>query len=45
MIDLYQGAAWKPDGGAQWAAAILILAGWVLATTVAAGASRLLRRQ
>ena len=45
VIDLNQGTAWKPDGGAQWAAAVLILAGWVLATTVAAGASRLLRRQ
>lgn len=45
VIDLNQGAAWKPDGGAQWVAAVLILAGWVLATTVAAGASRLLRRQ
>ncbi|MFD9208830.1 oxidoreductase [Streptomyces sioyaensis] len=45
VIDLNQGAAWKPGGGSQWVAAVLILAGWVLATTVAAGASRLLRRQ
>ncbi|GCD38385.1 hypothetical protein OEIGOIKO_06198 [Streptomyces chrestomyceticus JCM 4735] len=45
VIDLYQGSSWKPDGGSQWVAAVMILAGWVLATTVAAGASRLLRRQ
>ncbi|MET9291700.1 oxidoreductase [Streptomyces sp. NPDC003077] len=45
VIDLYQAAAWRPVGGSQWVAAIMILTGWVLATTVAAGASRLLRRQ
>ncbi|MGW1838869.1 oxidoreductase [Streptomyces sp. BBFR2] len=45
VIDLGQRAAWNPRGGAQWVAAVLIIAGWILATTVAAGASRLLRRQ
>ncbi|GAU68292.1 hypothetical protein SSP35_07_00940 [Streptomyces sp. NBRC 110611] len=45
VIDLHQGAAWEPAGVAQWVAAVFILAGWVLATSVAAGASRLLRRQ
>ncbi|UNO42611.1 oxidoreductase [Streptomyces sp. MST-110588] len=45
VIDLHQETSWKPGGAAQWVAAIMILAGWVLATTVAAGASRLLRRQ
>ncbi|MFC6062395.1 hypothetical protein [Streptomyces ochraceiscleroticus] len=45
VIDLNQDSYWRPEGGSQWAAAIMILAGWVLATTVAAGASRLLRRQ
>jgi hypothetical protein len=44
VIDLGQDSAWNPRGGAQWAAAALVLLGWVLATTVAAGASRLLRR-
>ena len=34
-----------PGGRLQWVAAGLILLGWVLATTVAAGATRLLRRQ
>lgn len=45
VIDLGQGTYWKPHGLAQWVAALLILLGWILATTVAAGASRLLRRQ
>ncbi|MEX2982005.1 oxidoreductase [Streptomyces sp. C36] len=45
VIDLGQGAAWRPTGGQQWAVAVLTLLGWILATTVAAGASRLLRRQ
>lgn len=37
--------AWSPHGWSQWVAAVMILLGWVLATTVAAGATRLLRRQ
>ncbi|MBB4892897.1 hypothetical protein FHS39_001908 [Streptomyces olivoverticillatus] len=45
VIDLGQGGAWRPTGAAQWIVAALTLLGWVLATTVAAGASRLLRRQ
>ncbi|MGP3921681.1 oxidoreductase [Streptomyces sp. 8N616] len=44
VIDLGQDGFWKPQGRFQWAAAVLILLGWILATTVAAGASRLLRR-
>ncbi|MGA5700324.1 oxidoreductase [Peterkaempfera bronchialis] len=44
LIDLGQDSAWKPSGADQWAATALILLGWVLATTVAAGATRLLRR-
>ncbi|MGK5640058.1 oxidoreductase [Streptomyces sp. URMC 126] len=45
VVDLGQGAAWKTSGTGQWLATVLVLVGWVLATTVAAGASRLLRRQ
>lgn len=45
VIDLGQGPAWRTNGTGQWLASALILVGWVLATTVAAGASRLLRRQ
>ncbi|MFE3557762.1 oxidoreductase [Streptomyces sp. NPDC059193] len=44
VIDLGQQAQWKVAGGWQWGAAALILLGWILATTVAAGASRVLRR-
>ncbi|GHH34919.1 hypothetical protein HNQ79_000138 [Streptomyces candidus] len=44
VINLGQDGHWRLEGGWQWAAAVLILLGWILATTVAAGASRLLRR-
>ncbi|MFI2028526.1 oxidoreductase [Streptomyces buecherae] len=44
VIDLGQANYWTPNGTAQWVTAVLVLLGWVLATTVAAGASRLLRR-
>ncbi|PZT74584.1 MULTISPECIES: oxidoreductase [unclassified Streptomyces] len=44
VIDLGQDGYWRMEGGWQWMAAALILLGWILATTVAAGASRLLRR-
>ncbi|WP_405481915.1 oxidoreductase [Streptomyces sp. NBC_00009] len=44
VIDLGQDGYWQLRGGWQWAATVLILLGWILATTVAAGATRLLRR-
>ncbi|WP_405941515.1 oxidoreductase [Streptomyces sp. NBC_00207] len=44
VIDLGQQGQWKLEGGWQWGAAGLVIMGWILATTVAAGASRLLRR-
>ncbi|MGW3951578.1 oxidoreductase [Streptomyces sp. NPDC004752] len=44
VIDLGQAGQWQLHGGWQWLAAVLILLGWILATTVAAGATRLLRR-
>ncbi|MEV6955094.1 oxidoreductase [Streptomyces sp. NPDC051183] len=44
VIDLGQDGQWKLSGGWQWGAATLVVLGWILATTVAAGASRLLRR-
>ncbi|MGP3981340.1 oxidoreductase [Streptomyces sp. KR80] len=44
VIDLGQDTHWRPEGRFQWAAAVMIILGWILATTVAAGASRLLRR-
>jgi hypothetical protein len=44
VIDLGQDNAWREAGTGQWVASALILLGWMLATTAAAGASRLLRR-
>ncbi|MEU8528066.1 MULTISPECIES: oxidoreductase [Streptomyces] len=44
VINLGQDGYWRLTGLWQWTAAALILLGWVLATTVAAGASRLLTR-
>ncbi|MFG2876712.1 oxidoreductase [Streptomyces sp. NPDC048337] len=44
VIDLGQEDQWMVKGGWQWGAATLVILGWILATTVAAGASRLLRR-
>ncbi|MEU5217900.1 oxidoreductase [Streptomyces sp. NPDC020807] len=44
VINLGQDGYWRLEGMWQWAAAALILLGWILATTVAAGATRLLRR-
>ncbi|MFI6463136.1 hypothetical protein [Streptomyces sp. NPDC050538] len=42
LVDLGQERAYSPSGAMQWAALILIGTGWLLATTVAAGASRVL---
>ncbi|MGW5848576.1 oxidoreductase [Streptomyces sp. NPDC055254] len=44
VIDLGQEGRWKLTGSWQWGAASLVILGWILATTVAAGASRALRR-
>ncbi|MDQ0777887.1 hypothetical protein QF026_006353 [Streptomyces aurantiacus] len=44
VIDLGQAGFWQLRGGWQWLSAVVILLGWVLATTVAAGATRTLRR-
>jgi len=44
VIDLGQVGQWQLHGGWQWLSVALILLGWILATTVAAGATRLLRR-
>ncbi|MFB4274164.1 hypothetical protein ACBJ59_02620 [Nonomuraea sp. MTCD27] len=44
IIDFGQEKAFNPGGGTQWLAYGLIVAGWVLATTIAAGLTRSLRR-
>lgn len=44
IVDLGQVGYWQLRGGWQWLAAVVIILGWILATTVAAGATRLLSR-
>ncbi|MFC4332257.1 oxidoreductase [Streptomyces andamanensis] len=44
VVDFGQVSQWQLSGGWQWLAAAMVMAGWTLATTVAAGATRLLRR-
>ncbi|MEV5185694.1 oxidoreductase [Streptomyces werraensis] len=44
VIDLGQVGFWQLRGGWQWLSTAFILLGWILATTVAAGATRTLRR-
>ena len=44
VIDLGQKHAYNPSGAEQWVSYVLIAAGWVLATTIAAGAARTLNR-
>lgn len=44
VIDLGQSQAWRLTGAEQWVATVITMLGWVLASTVATGASRLLRR-
>ena len=44
VIDLGQKHAFNPAGGEQWFSYVLIAAGWLLATTIAAGVARVLSR-
>jgi hypothetical protein len=44
IIDLGQERAFQPTGAQQWLGYLLIVAGWLLATTIAAGLTRSLRR-
>ncbi|HEY3753762.1 MAG TPA: hypothetical protein VGL80_31610 [Pseudonocardiaceae bacterium] len=45
IVDFGNKSRWALPGASQWFAAALIAAGWILATTVAAGVTRMLRRQ
>jgi hypothetical protein len=45
IVDFGQQSAFTPRGAQQWLGYVLIAAGWILATTVAAGIARTLRRQ
>ncbi|MXM69005.1 hypothetical protein GR925_37850 [Streptomyces sp. HUCO-GS316] len=44
LVDLGQERFYAPTGALQWGAVVMIGLGWLLVTTVAAGASRVLRR-
>ncbi|MGW5051217.1 hypothetical protein [Actinokineospora sp. NPDC004072] len=44
IIDLGQDNKWRMVGASQWVSGGLIAAGWILATTAAAGATRVLKR-
>ncbi len=44
IVDIGQDSHWRTGGTSQWIAATLTLVGWVLATTAAAGATRVLKR-
>lgn len=45
IVDLGQERAFNPAGVAQWFSYFLIAAGWILATTIAAGVARTLSRR
>jgi hypothetical protein len=45
VVNLGQKYAFNPVGAEQWFSYILVAAGWILATTVAAGAARILSRR
>ncbi len=45
VVDLGQKHAFNPEGAEQWFSYLLIAAGWILVSTVAAGAARVLTRR
>jgi hypothetical protein len=44
IVDFGYSNRWSFTGASQWISAALVAAGWILATTVAAGVTRMLRR-
>ncbi|TDQ05207.1 hypothetical protein [Labedaea rhizosphaerae] len=44
IVDLGQDSMWRMVGPSQWIAGVLIAVGWILASTAAAGAARVLKR-
>ena len=44
IVNLGQDGYWRLDGASQWIASSLVAVGWILATTAAAGAARILKR-
>lgn len=45
IVDFGQGSAFRPTPGMRWVGYALIAAGWLLATTAAAGVTRALNRR
>jgi hypothetical protein len=45
IVDLGQQNAFNPAGTEQWFAYLLVAAGWILATTIAAGIARVITRR
>lgn len=45
IVDLGQERAFNPEGAAQWLSYLLIAAGWILATTIAAAVARIVSRR
>lgn len=44
VVNLGQDGYWQLEGASQWIGGGLVTAGWILATTAAAGAARILKR-
>jgi len=44
IVNLGQDGYWRLEGPSQWIASALVAVGWILATTAAAGAARILKR-
>ncbi|MEU4739028.1 hypothetical protein AB0G02_01010 [Actinosynnema sp. NPDC023658] len=44
IVDLGQDGKWRFSGASQWISSALIAIGWILASTAAAGAARVLKR-
>jgi hypothetical protein len=44
IVDLGQDGKWQFTGASQWISSVLIAVGWILASTAAAGAARVLKR-
>lgn len=45
IIDFGQERAYAPDGWSQWLSYVLVITGWILATTVVTGVTRTVSRQ
>ncbi|WP_344450776.1 hypothetical protein [Actinocorallia aurantiaca] len=45
IVDLGQERAFNPEGPYQWFSYLRVAAGWILATTIAAGAARTIGRR